>query len=131
MQSYLGVANDHAIVGFRAFVVGEVRYEEALERLTKGLARHPVPIMLLARLGASEAWQDKRIGAGLLYDFILRTLQVAEIGGVHALWFTTKTMRRILSIGDSSSSRLPPIRYICSHSPRIWRTSRQEGALSS
>lgn len=69
----------------RTLVVGEVRYEEAPERLTKGLARHPVPVMLLARLGVSEAWQGKGIGAGLLRDAVLRTLQVADIAGVRAL----------------------------------------------
>lgn len=84
-QTYIGVSDDDAIVGFYTLVVGEVRYEEAPERLIKGLARHPVPVMLLARLGVSEAWQGKRIGAGLLRDAVLRTLQVADIAGVRAL----------------------------------------------
>lgn len=84
-QTYLGIAEDDAIVGFYTLVVGEVRHEEGPERLTKGLARHPVPVMLLARLGVSEAWQGKRIGAGLLRDAVLRTLQVADIAGVRAL----------------------------------------------
>ena len=84
-QTYVGVSDEDAIVGFYTLVVGEVRYDEAPERLTKGLARHPVPVMLLARLGVSEAWQGKRIGAGLLRDAVLRTLQVADIAGVHAL----------------------------------------------
>ncbi|HEX6958294.1 MAG TPA: GNAT family N-acetyltransferase [Ferrovibrio sp.] len=89
-QTYVGVADDDAIVGFYTLVVGEVRYEEAPERLTKGLARHPVPVMLLARLGVSEAWQGKRIGAGLLRDAVLRTLQVADIAGVRALMVHAK-----------------------------------------
>ena len=84
-QTYVGLADDDAIVGFYTLVVGEVRFEGAPERLTKGLARHPVPVMLLARLGVSVAWQGKRIGAGLLRDAVLRTLQVADIAGVRAL----------------------------------------------
>ncbi|MEZ5783990.1 MAG: GNAT family N-acetyltransferase [Rhizobiaceae bacterium] len=84
-QTYVGVSDEDAIVGFYTLVVGEVRYDEAPERLTKGLARHPVPVMLLARLAVSEAWQGKRIGAGLLRDAVLRTLQVADIAGVRAL----------------------------------------------
>jgi hypothetical protein len=32
-------------------VAGQVEHSEAPERLTKGLARHPVPIMLLASGG--------------------------------------------------------------------------------
>lgn len=84
-QTYIGLSGDDVIVGYYTLVVGEVRYEEAPARLTKGLARHPVPVMLLARLGVSEAWQGKKIGAGLLRDAVLRTLQVADIAGVRAL----------------------------------------------
>ncbi|QRG06722.1 GNAT family N-acetyltransferase [Xanthobacter dioxanivorans] len=84
-QTYVGIAGDDAIVGFYTLVVGEVRYEGAPERLTKGLARHPVPVMLLARLGVGTKWHSKGIGAGLLRDAVLRTLQVADIAGVRAL----------------------------------------------
>ena len=48
------------------------------------LARHPVPIMLLARLGVSVAWQGSGIGASLLKDAMGRTLQAAYIGGIRA-----------------------------------------------
>jgi GNAT superfamily N-acetyltransferase len=84
-QTYVGIADDDTIVGFYTLVVGEVRHEQAPVRLSKGLARHPVPVMLLARFGVSMKWQGKRIDAGLLRDAILRTLQVADIAGVRAL----------------------------------------------
>ncbi len=84
-QTYLGIAGTDMIVGFYTLVVGEVRYEDAPERMTKGLARHPVPIMLLARLGVDLAWQGKGVGAGLLRDAVLRTMQAAEIAGIRAL----------------------------------------------
>uniref|UniRef100_E6VCW6 GCN5-related N-acetyltransferase n=1 Tax=Rhodopseudomonas palustris (strain DX-1) TaxID=652103 RepID=E6VCW6_RHOPX len=84
-QTYVGLPDDDTIAGFYTLVVGEVRYEGAPERLTKGLARHPVPVMLLARLGVSRQWQGRRVGAGLLRDAVLRTLQVADIAGVRAL----------------------------------------------
>ncbi|MEH3117216.1 MAG: GNAT family N-acetyltransferase [Methylorubrum populi] len=84
-QTYVGVADDDAVVGFYTLVVGEVRHEDAPERLAKGLARHPVPVMLLARLAVAETWQGKRIGAGLLRDAVLRTLQAADIAGIRAL----------------------------------------------
>jgi hypothetical protein len=46
----------NAVVGYHTPAVGQVSREEAPERLTKELARHPVPIMLPARLaeGAAE-----------------------------------------------------------------------------
>ena len=83
-QTYIGLADD-TIVGFYTLVVGEVAYDDAPERLKKGLARHPVPLMLLARLAVSQVWQGKGIGSGLLKDAMLRTTQAAEIGGIRAL----------------------------------------------
>lgn len=83
-QTYIGLADD-AVIGFHTLVVGEVAYGDAPGRLTKGLARHPVPIMLLARLAVSNDWQGKGIGAGLLRDAVLRTLQAADIAGIRAL----------------------------------------------
>ncbi len=82
-QTYLGLHDDE-VIGFYTLVVGEVAYDDAPERLTKGLARHPVPIMLLARLAVAVAWQRRGIGAGLLKDAMRRTLQAAEIGGIRA-----------------------------------------------
>jgi len=83
-RTYVGLA-DAEIVGFYTLVVGEVAYADAPERLTKGLARHPVPLMLLARLAVSVAWQGRGIGAGLLKDAMRRTVQVADIVGIRAL----------------------------------------------
>src|ERR1043165_8385023 len=60
-KTYVALA-DEEVVGYYTFVVGEVAYEGAHERLTKGLARHPVPIMLLARLAISTSWQGKGLG---------------------------------------------------------------------
>lgn len=83
-QTYVGLADD-TVIGFYTLVVGEVAHAEAPERLVKGLARHPVPIMLLARLAIARDWQGKGIGAGLLRDAVLRTLQAADIAGIRAL----------------------------------------------
>jgi hypothetical protein len=46
--------------------------------------RHPIPLMVLARL-AARSDQGRRIGAGLLLDVLMRTLQAADIGGIRAL----------------------------------------------
>ena len=82
-QTYVALA-DAEIVGYYTLVVGQVEHEGAPERLKKGLARHPVPIMLLARLAIARRWQGKGLGAGLLKDAMLRTLEAADIAGIRA-----------------------------------------------
>lgn len=82
-QTYVAL-DDDAVVGFYTLAVGQVVYEEAADRLTKGLARHPVPVMLLARLAVSRAHQGRKLGGGLLRDAMLRTLQAADIAGIRA-----------------------------------------------
>ena len=83
-QTYVGVVNER-VVGFYSLAVGQVEYADAPERVQKGLARHPVPIMLLARLAVHRDWQGKGIGRGLLKDAVLRTMQAADIAGIRAL----------------------------------------------
>ena len=82
-QTYLALAGED-VAGYYTLVVGQVEYDDAPERLRKGLARHPVPIMLLARLAISTACQGKGLGSGLLKEAMLRTLQAAEIAGIRA-----------------------------------------------
>jgi len=82
-QTYLGLA-DNSIVGFYTIVVGEIAYDDAPDRLTKGLAHHPVPVAILARLAVSVNWQGKGVGAGLLKDAMKRILQAADIIGIRA-----------------------------------------------
>jgi len=82
-QTYVGVGGD-VIVGYHTLAVGHVTLEDAPERLTKGLAKHPVPIMLLARLATDHRWRGKGVGKALLRDAMQRTLQAAEIAAIRA-----------------------------------------------
>jgi GNAT superfamily N-acetyltransferase len=82
-QTYVALAGEE-IAGYYTLVVGQVEYSDAPDRLTKGLARHPVPIMLLARLAIATSWQGKGLGGGLLKDAMLRTLQASDIAGIRA-----------------------------------------------
>jgi GNAT superfamily N-acetyltransferase len=83
-QTYIGLSGE-IVIGFYTLAVGEVAYDDAPDRLKKGLARYPVPIMLLARLAVSLDWRGKGVGAGLLRDAVLRNLQAADIAGIRAL----------------------------------------------
>lgn len=94
-QTYLAVSGA-SVVGYYSLAVGEVACDDAPHRLKKGLARHPIPIMLLARLAVTIAWQGKGLGAGLLKDAMRRTLQAADIAGIRAfaVHSTDETARR-------------------------------------
>lgn len=73
------------VVGFYSLTVGSVDHRIAPERVAKGLARHPVPVMILARLAVDRSLQGKGLGAALLKDALLRTLQAADIAGIRAV----------------------------------------------
>jgi GNAT superfamily N-acetyltransferase len=83
-QTYAALS-DNEVIGFYTIVAGEVQHARAPERVTKGMPRHPVPLLVLARLAVHTKVQGQGIGAGLLLDALGRTLQVAEVIGVRAL----------------------------------------------
>lgn len=83
-QTYVAALRSE-IAGYYTLVVGHVAHDEAPERLAKGLPRHPVPVVILARLAINGAWQGRGLGAALVADAIRRTLQAADIAGVRAM----------------------------------------------
>ena len=102
------------MIGFYSLVVGEVAYDGAPERLTKGLARHPVPIILLARMGVRVGLQGHGSGAGLVKDAMLRTISAADIAGLRAFVVHTKddTARAFYAhLGFESFTDLPLTLY--------------------
>ena len=82
-QTYVGIEGA-SIVGYYTLAVGQVTLEDAPERMKKGLARHPVPIMLLARLAVDRRSQGQGVGKALLRDAMQRTLHAADIAGIRA-----------------------------------------------
>jgi GNAT superfamily N-acetyltransferase len=91
-QTYVGVCRE-TIIGYYTLVVGNVAYEDAPTRLSKGLSCNSVPVMLLARLATDLDWQGKGVGAGLLRDAMRRTLQAADIAGIRAFLVHAKDDR--------------------------------------
>ncbi len=73
------------VVGFYSLTVASVEHRDAPERIVKGLARYPLPVMLLARLAVDQCCQGQGLGKALLKDAILRTMQAADIAGIRAL----------------------------------------------
>ncbi len=83
-QTYVAVSGGE-VVGFYTIVAGEVLHAHAPERVIKGMPRHPIPLLVLARLAVHTKAQGRGLGAGLLLDALGRTLQVADMIGVRAL----------------------------------------------
>ena len=83
-QTYVCCQGD-VVVGFYSLAVGSIDPEAAPPRVMKGLARHPVPIMILARLAVDKEHQRKGLGQALLKDALLRTAQAADIAGIRCL----------------------------------------------
>jgi GNAT superfamily N-acetyltransferase len=74
----------HAVIGYYALAVGSVARAEASGQVRRNMP-DPVPVMLLARLAIDRRWQGRGLGAALLRDAVLRTLQAADIGGIRAM----------------------------------------------
>jgi GNAT superfamily N-acetyltransferase len=73
------------VIGFYALTVASLERDEATGRASRGMPRHPIPAMLLARLAVDESAQADGVGAMLLADAMKRTLLVAEETGIRLL----------------------------------------------
>jgi GNAT superfamily N-acetyltransferase len=83
-QTYVCCQGD-VVVGFYSLVVGSVDPQTAPSRVIKGLARYPVPVVILTRLAVDKEHQRKSLGKALLKDALLRTAQAADIAGIRCL----------------------------------------------
>jgi len=83
-QTYV-LAKDLAVVGYYSLAASAVSHDEATERVKRGLARHPIPVILLARLAVDLPLQGQGIGPALLKDALLRVAQAADLIGARAL----------------------------------------------
>lgn len=84
-QTYVVCRGERRVVGFYSLAVGAVEPVTAPARVGKGLARHPIPVMVLARLAVDRTAQGVGVGQALLKDALLRTLQAADIAGIRAV----------------------------------------------
>ena len=91
-QTYVA-ARGSEIAGYHTIVVGQVVHDEAPERLTKGVPRHPIPVIVLARLAVDLEHQGSGLGAALVADAMRRVLQAADIAGVRAMLVQAKDER--------------------------------------
>ena len=73
------------VVGFYSLCAASVVFEQTPERIRKGLARHEVPLVLLARQAVDVSCKGQGLGASLLQDAFLRFMKAQEAIGARAL----------------------------------------------
>ena len=78
------------VVGYYTLAAASARREETPARVAKGLAAHPIPVILLARLAVDAGEKGAGLGAGLLKDALLRAVAAADIVGCRAVMVHAK-----------------------------------------
>lgn len=73
------------VVGYYSLSAGSVRKEESPTRIAKGLARHPVGVILLARLAVDHTEHGTGLGKILLMDALSRALAASDAIGARAV----------------------------------------------
>ena len=85
VRNYVTTHKATKVVGYYSLVYASVDQKLLPTKLTKGLGKYDIPIMLLARLAVDHSERGKGLGRALLKDAILRTIQAAEIAGLKFL----------------------------------------------
>jgi len=83
-RTYVAV-KDTRVVGFYTLAVGGVEHAKAPDRIVKGLAHHPVPVVILARLAVDRQAQRSGLGRHLLRDAMGRAERASRDVGIRAL----------------------------------------------
>jgi len=80
------VCDDTHVVGYYSLTVGQVNVEEVSERMSKGMGKYPIPVLILARLAVHSSYKGLGIGKAMLKDAIMRALIIAEQAAIRALF---------------------------------------------
>jgi GNAT superfamily N-acetyltransferase len=83
-KTYVALTSN-LVVGYYALTTGSVHKHESPGRIAKGLANHPIGIVLLARLAVDNSQQGKGLGKALLFDALSRVEEAADIVAVRAV----------------------------------------------
>jgi GNAT superfamily N-acetyltransferase len=80
-----------SVVGYYALAAGSIEHAAAPPRLTKGVGRYPVPVVILTRLGVDLDQQRRGLGSALVRDALFQVAAIAERVGVRALLIHAET----------------------------------------
>ncbi len=83
-KTYVALSGS-TVAGYYALTAGSVHKHESPQRIAKGLANHPIGVVLLARLAVDRSQHGKGLGKALLFDALSRIEEAADIVGVRAV----------------------------------------------
>ncbi|MEQ1694370.1 MAG: GNAT family N-acetyltransferase [Hyphomicrobiaceae bacterium] len=78
------VCTGKRVVGYYALAAGSVVHTQATGKVRRNMP-DPVPMALLGRLAVDQSAHGFGIGAGLLQDAMLRTMQAAALLGIRGI----------------------------------------------
>lgn len=73
------------VIGYYTLSSAALAFEHLPPDASRKLPKHPVPVVLLARLAVDQSVQGQGLGEGLLLDALQRTLTLSSSLGVHAV----------------------------------------------
>lgn len=73
------------VIGYYTLAAGAVLFEHLPTVASRKLPKHPIPVILLARLAVDQSVQGQRLGEGLLLDALQRSLNLSDNLGTHAV----------------------------------------------
>jgi GNAT superfamily N-acetyltransferase len=79
------------IAGFYCLSAGGVEHADAPERISKGLARHQIPIVLVGRLAVDKRYTRQGLGRLLIKDAFQHVIETADRIGTRAVMVRAKS----------------------------------------
>jgi GNAT superfamily N-acetyltransferase len=85
-KTYVAIRQEeNRVLGYYTLASSAVSFEHLPRPASKKIPKHPVPVVLLARLAVDSTMQGKGLGAALLIDALQRALFLSQSLGIHAI----------------------------------------------
>ncbi|MDF5722448.1 MAG: GNAT family N-acetyltransferase [Rhizonema sp. PD37] len=78
------VANESKVIAYYCLSSGALALNDTPSPIRRNMP-DPIPVAILGRLGVDTAWKGHSLGAALLQEAVLRTMQAAEIVGIRGI----------------------------------------------
>jgi GNAT superfamily N-acetyltransferase len=84
-RTYVTLKDEQKVVGYLSLAFGLVEHASTPPRISQGLGRYPIPILVLTRLAVDKSCQKIGLGRALVKHALLKALNASEIAGLRAV----------------------------------------------